>query len=302
MARDLISRYVWIVDTINRHGRITRKRLNELWLISPYSDGRPIPERTFFNYRRAIEDNFHIDILCTPAGEYYIESPDSDRDKAFSNWLLDSYAIREAIDSKDNKGSLVMVDEVPSAREFLPTALEAAKENRRIRFAYAGFNRSRVEENILFEPYMLRLYRQRWYMVGYKVSSSEPQVRTYALDRVKSLSLTDTSFLRNDDFDAEVIFGNIIGVSSSKAQTKIVRLKTSSSQAKYLRALPLHSSQSEEIGHDHSIFTYHLKLNYELAHEILSMGAEVQVLSPPELRAMIIEELRNLNKIYSLTL
>ena len=62
MARDLFSRYVWIVDTITRYGSISRERLNQLWLRSHLSDGNPIPERTFFHYRRAIEENFHIDI------------------------------------------------------------------------------------------------------------------------------------------------------------------------------------------------------------------------------------------------
>ena len=88
MARDMFSRYVWIVDTISRYGRLSRERLNRLWLRSNLSDGRPIPERTFFHYRRAIEDCFHIDIVCDANGEYYVRQPEGKRDKALSNWLL----------------------------------------------------------------------------------------------------------------------------------------------------------------------------------------------------------------------
>ena len=41
MARNLLNRYIWIIDTIHRHGRITRSELNELWKKSSYSNGEP---------------------------------------------------------------------------------------------------------------------------------------------------------------------------------------------------------------------------------------------------------------------
>ena len=31
MAKDLINRYIWLVDTIRRYGRITRQELDERW-------------------------------------------------------------------------------------------------------------------------------------------------------------------------------------------------------------------------------------------------------------------------------
>ena len=55
MARDLISRYIWIVDTLNRYGHLTRADINRLWMRSALSDGKPMPERTFYLHRRAIE-------------------------------------------------------------------------------------------------------------------------------------------------------------------------------------------------------------------------------------------------------
>lgn len=301
MARDLFSRYVWIVDTITRYGRISRERLNELWMRSPLGDGRPIPERTFFHYRRAIEENFHIDILCDRNGDYYVNTPEGRRDKAFSNWLLDSYAVRNVMSGTD-AAHLVMVDDVPSAREFLATALEAAASRRVIRFAYAGFNRSRVERDIMFRPYFLRLYKQRWYMIGLKESDDMAMpsrgIRTYALDRVKEMIITGREFEVPEGITPDDFFGDIIGVSSSHAEARTVRIRTTPTQAKYLRALPLHTSQSEQMHQDYSIFTYRLKLNYEVVHELLSLGAEVEVLDPPELRAMLITEIRRLAELY----
>ena len=45
MARDLIGRYVWIVDTLTRYERLSRSDLNRLWMRSDISGGEPLPER-----------------------------------------------------------------------------------------------------------------------------------------------------------------------------------------------------------------------------------------------------------------
>ena len=289
MARDLISRYVWIVDTLTRYGKLSRAQLNELWLRSSMSDGKALPERTFHYYRRAIERNFHIEIGCDSRGDYFIEGGSSKRDRAFSNWLLDNYAVGSALQGQWEADGRVSVEEIPSARQFLPDVLEAIRNNEKIRFTYAGFSRSRPETGILFHPYFLKLYKQRWYMVGLREQSSD--IRTYALDRVREMHLTREAFEMPAENPAADIFESIIGVSSSKAGVKTVRLRADRTQSKYFRALPLHHSQREEIHDQYSVFTLQVKLNYELVHEILSCGSSVEVLSPPELKAMVITEL-----------
>ena len=263
MARDLISRYVWIVDTLNRYERLSRQQLNKLWVRSALSNGQEIPERTFFNYRRAIEENFHIDILCDKQGRYYIDRDDSRHTRAFTNWMLDSYAVSSAIKGGDAPMDRVEIEDVPSAREFLPAVLDAIRNSHRISFTYAGFNRSRAEHDIRFHPYFLKRYKQRWYMIGLREKSND--IRTYALDRVKELTIIDETFEKPADLDLKDLFGNIIGVTTSQAPVRTVRLQTTTRQAKYFRALPLHPSQQETIHDDYSIVTYRLKLNDELA-------------------------------------
>lgn len=289
MARDLISRYVWIVDTLSRYEGLSRQQLNKLWVRSPLSNGEEIPERTFFNYRRAIEENFHIDILCDKQGRYYIDRQNSGQTRAFTNWMLDSYAVSSAIKGGDAPMDRVEIEDVPSAREFLPIVLEAIRDSNLISFTYAGFNRSRAEHDIRFHPYFLKRYKQRWYMIGLREKSND--IRTYALDRVKEMVTLDEPFEKPADLELKDLFNNIIGVTTSQAPVRTVRLQTTPRQAKYFRALPLHPSQQESIHDTYSIFTYQLKLNYELAHEILALGDAVKVLDPPELKAMVVTQL-----------
>ena len=133
-------------------------------------------------------------------------------------------------------------------------------------------------------------------MIGYQ--EKRKSIRTYALDRVREMQLIQEKFEKPGSINLEQLFGNIVGVTTSEADIKTVKLRATTTQAKYFRALPLHHSQTEEIHDDYSIFTYKLKLNYELAHEILSFGDSVKVLEPPELKAMVVTQLKDALALY----
>ena len=58
----LLSRYIWLIDTIYSAGHISREEINRRWCRSLLSDGETaISERTFHRYRDAIADLFQID-------------------------------------------------------------------------------------------------------------------------------------------------------------------------------------------------------------------------------------------------
>lgn len=293
--KDLISRYVWIVDTLNRYGHLSRRDLNTLWVQSPESDGNPIPERTFYHYRRAIEENFHIDILCDKQGRYYIDHGESGGNSKVTNWLLESYAVNNALKESTIPADRISVEDVPSAREYLPMVLNAISRKTKIEFTYAGFSKSRPESGIRFWPCFVKRYKQRWYMIGIREKSGD--VRTYALDRVKALTALTDSF-EMPDLNPSSFFENLIGITSSKADVKVVKIMTTPTQAKYFRALPFHHSQQETLCDNYSIFTYRLKLNYELVHELLSYGPALKVLAPRELVIMMTNELRESLNLY----
>lgn len=61
-GQSLISKYVWVIETIYRRRKISFKELNELWLCDDISRGVDIPKRTFDNWRYVIWDMFGINI------------------------------------------------------------------------------------------------------------------------------------------------------------------------------------------------------------------------------------------------
>lgn len=291
MAQNLISRYIWIIDVLTKNRRLTKAELNKLWIKSEISGGEPLPDRTFFHYRRNIEEIFKIEIKCDRNGKYYIDSPHSVRRNALTNWLLDSMAVSSAINDNQPGYERIEIEDVPSARDFLPMVLEAIRDSVKLCFTYASFARSRAENKIVLQPYFLKRYKQRWYVIGFQEKRKE--IRTYALDRIKEMQLIQETFEKPGTVTLEQLFGNIVGVTTSQADVQTVKLKVTPTQAKYFRALPLHPSQTEMVHDDYSIFTYQLKLNYELAHEILALGDAVKVLEPPALKAMVVTELQS---------
>lgn len=64
MAKGLFDRYIWLIDTIYRAGKITFEEINKRWLRTEMSNGEEIPLRTFHNHRKAIETMFDINIEC----------------------------------------------------------------------------------------------------------------------------------------------------------------------------------------------------------------------------------------------
>lgn len=291
MAKNLISKYIWMVDTIEHYGSITRERLSKLWEKSDFGNGNPLPRRTFFSYRNGIADTLGIDIEFNKSTyEYYIAHDGSEAASKRQQWLLDSMSISGMVSSSADLSRRIILENVPSAREFLPLVVDAMRDNKCLQFSYKSYMRVNRQQGIVLEPYFVKIFKQLWYVIGYNVK--DKMIKTYSLDRMSDVIILDKTFMMPPHFNPEEFFAECYGITSSKGEPKRIVLKVEPTQAKYFRALPLHPSQREEI-HDHySLFSYKMFNTYDLRERLLSHGSQVQVLEPPELKAQIINELR----------
>ena len=293
----LLNRYIWLLDTIKRCHRISRRDLSERWQSSPVSDGRPLARRTFYNYRLAIEELFCVEVkFDSTTKEYYIESDDS-HSESMTNWLLNSAAMSGVLSDSREVSSRIFLEEVPSAREHLATIIDAIKNPHVLKFSYHPYSRTNPTPGVLLEPYLLKIFRQRWYLTGRNVK--ENTIKTYALDRMSEVTLLTTLYEIPDDFNAEAYFHDSYGIVFDEGEVKRVALRTDSRQAKYFRSVPLHHSQQEVIHDSYSIFYFKIKLTPDFVQEILSYGPKVTVLSPPELRAIMVDSLKKTLDTYA---
>ena len=121
----------------------------------------------------------------------------------------------------------------------------------------------------------------------------DKRIKTYALDRMSSLVIdADRQFEYPQGFSPQEFFKDCFGITTNQNEPKRIVLRVEPTQAKYFRALPLHPSQQEVVHDRYSIFSYRMRLTYDLREELLSHGSAIEVLEPAELKVLIREELR----------
>lgn len=290
MSKDLFNRYIWLVETVRSRGRITRRELDQLWRVSKLNNGSALCRRTLLNYREAIESIFNIRIEVDPATyEYYIANDDNQRGSV-SNWMLNARALADTLTNAAEVAERIVLEDVP-ARQNLGTAIDALRQHRALRFDYKRYTSSRPNRGVTVETYFLRVFRQRWYVFGRNVA--ENQMKTYALDRMSNLTLTDRVYDPDSAITPQQYFRNAFGIVVPQGEPKHVVLCADSKFAPYLRDLPLHHSQQEHAHDKYSMFHYDMLLSGELVEQIVSYGARLKVMEPPELRAMVIKAHRD---------
>ena len=96
-------------------------------------------------------------------------------------------------------------------------SLQAIKLNRRIRIGYQRFGGEAYEKTV--EPYTLKLFRQRWYILVF----TGHHIATYALDRMLSLEMTEETFEMPADFSPQGYFAEYFGVLTDETPMEAYR-------------------------------------------------------------------------------
>lgn len=294
MAVNVFNRYIWLVDTINRAERITFEEINKKWLRTDWSEGQKIPLRTFHNHRAKIEELFDINIECNGYNEYYIAT---DMDNGLRKWLLNTFAVNNLIHESYSLKDRILFGEIPSGELFLTRIIEAMRDGVALKFDYKPFWNSKIPD-IEINPYCVKIFKQRWYVLGYNAFKKD--IRIYALDRIQSITTTNTKFKLPKTFKADVYFENAFGIFvSSEIKPCVVKLKVFGNRVDYLKTLPLHHSQKEvESNEKYSVFQYYIAPTKDFMQEILSHGNDIEVLSPESFRNEIAETINKMKNLY----
>ena len=288
-GQSLISKYVWVIETIYQRRKISFKELNHRWLDDDISRGVDIPKRTFDNWRYAIWDMFGISIVNENRGEYryYIENEEDISKNGLRSWLYNTFCVSNALANSQSVKDRIQLEFVPSGQQYLQPIIEAMKENRVINITYHSYWKDE-ENNFDVQPYCVKLFRQRWYMVARSTYPFyfEQGPRIYSLDRIQHLHKTDETFVMPKDWDANEYFADSFGIiADQRIDSQTVKLKVSAGQANYIRDLQMHESQEEiERNEEYSIFAYRLRPTYDFMQEILKNGEDIEVLEPLWLR------------------
>lgn len=287
---NLFNRYVWLTDLIYRKRKITFEEINEAWKSSELNySGEDIPLKTFHNHRHAIESMFDINIECNRRGGYYyyIENADDVERGGVRQWLINTFAVNNLINESHKLKSRILFERIPSGQRFLTTIIEAMRDGLTIEILYQSFSAKEPHCTVI-EPYCLKVFKQRWYVVANNGSN----IRIYSLDRISEIIPTEQHYILPNDFDGDMFFASSYGIIVDKnIKPEELIIKAYGVKASYINSLPLHHSQKLiERNDSHTTFSLYLSPTYDLCQEILSHGADLEVISPIWLR----DEIKNI--------
>lgn len=148
------------------------------------------------------------------------------------------------------------------------------------------------------QPYHLAHRENLWYLVGYDLERQA--LRTFALPRIASVTVTTETFARPADFSPEKFFASALGVLGGEGDHRVV-IRFSKEVADRVREREWHESQKmHELGDGRLEVSLRLGALGEVERWVLGWGSAAEVIAPAELRQRLCTTLGALSRTYSL--
>ncbi|MCS6933843.1 MAG: WYL domain-containing protein [Chitinophagales bacterium] len=184
-----------------------------------------------------------------------------------------------------------------SGIEYVEPIVKAIRERRVIQFDYLKHG-SRRSDFTLLEPYIIKESKNFWYVIGRRVNKPEKSIRTFALDRMSNLKLTEDAF-EEQPIDKKSLFSNVVGITIGTGKPENIVLRFSPLQGKYIKTVPIHASQKIlRENEEYLEVGLHVVINPELKMQLLSYGQNVKVIKPRRLADDIKNEAQQVLKLY----
>ena len=285
----LFKEYIWLVNTIREANGITFAEINEKWLDTEMSDGVELARSTFARHKDAIEDIFGIYIDCDRQNgyKYYIGNEEVLSEDSVQNWMLNTLKVNNIISESISLQNRILLQPVPAEGDYLTKVIEAMKRNVKITIEYKKYG-DEQPKNLTFEPYCIKLFKQRWYVLGHfhrDATDDKPEsdyFGVFSFDRILSMTLTEEKFQMDPDFNAQAYFEECYGVLVNDAtEVERIVIRGYGYERFYLRDLPLHKSQKEiGQGENYTDFEFFMRPTIDLSYHLLSSSDHIKVLEP----------------------
>lgn len=274
----ILKAYVWLITTIRDYGPIPLREINEMWITDKIDEGNELNRQKLYRYSNDILEVFGVSIVYEKRNGYVIGNPAIFKKGNIENWILSTqsvfYAIGDCSDLKDRIG----VESIPSSEHFLKDIIQVMRKNHVIHITYQAYGR-KTESKYTIQPYFLKLYHQRWYVIG--PSDTKPVI-TLALDRMKRVKDTGMVFLMDTTVSVNEYLKDCYGVMKDESlEVEDILIRAYGTEVNYLRDLPLHGSQTEvKQGDEWSDFKLRLRPSWDFIGKLMERGNRLKVMEP----------------------
>jgi predicted DNA-binding transcriptional regulator YafY len=148
----------------------------------------------------------------------------------------------------------------------------------------------KTDVSLRLNPYRLCLVQQAWYLIAQPDSRPRPQ--TYRVARFTALRTDEQLALAPVDFDLRAYFGDAWGVFRGKTSYE-VEITFTPDAAPLVTETTWHHTQQSRRHEDGSVTqTFRVDGLSEILWWVLGWAGRAAVVRPPELRTMVVEQLR----------
>ncbi len=179
-----------------------------------------------------------------------------------------------------------------------------------VRLEYHTFT-DRENRKIIFHPYLLKQYNNRWYLIG--AAEEDSKVLNFALDRIDAVTALPEMKYKPCDEDLTDRFEDIIGVTLYEDRKVEHILFWASNRSKdYIETKPIHGSQRKYKGekdgelrsqypflNEGAFFSIDCIPNYELIRELCSFGEDMLVVEPKSIQDDIFHRVQRMYEDYN---
>ena len=213
--------------------------------------------------------------------------------------IMNVISIKNLLTDKEEK-EIIQLEKIQNFKgsEWLNILISAIKNHDVIAIYYQKFNSDEVKE-LLIHPYLLKEYRNRWYLIG--MTDRKKLLSTYGLDRIMNIEIkAKEKFIFSHDFNAEIYYKHAYGITTFEGSAHKVRLQFEPTFGNYILTQPIHSTQKViKQNATELIIEIEVGITPELIQDILSYSYKVKVLAPTILVEQIKSELNKTIKLYT---
>ena len=284
--RAYISRYLLILKKLKVNPYSSYQELkhyieHQLEYLRMQDDSLEIgfSKRTLQRDIRDIRNAFGIDIEYSRSNRGYFISQDETENMNFQR-MMEAFDMFNSLNlAQDLTPYIHLEKRRPQGTENLYGLLHAIKNKFQIIFSYKKFwEDEAIQRNV--EPYALKEFRNRWYIIANDLNDNN--LKSFGLDRLTNLEITNKSFEIPKDFSIEESYRYCFGIINpfeNKPQEIILSFEPI--QGKYIKTLPLHETQTVVVDNENELrIRLNLCVTFDFIMELLSFGDSMKVIQP----------------------
>ena len=255
-----------------------------LWkFVDTYEFKVPLP----FTFTELMALHLSRDLFQVFKGTVFFESIESLFKKVQATLPPQALAYLDQIQSKFHI-SIKPYKDYEKFRKIIEQVNQATENCQRIKVFYKPL-RSKKHTQRLIDPYKIWFFEGTIYIIGF--CHLRNQIRTFVIDRIKMLRITNEKFEQPDDFDFNEYIKHSFKVMRDELFT--VKVRFAPTCARYVGEKIWHESQQTKKIADGSLeMTLRVAGLDEIKHWIMGFGSEAYVIEPEKLKDMVKADLK----------